>query len=62
MWKCRPVESLGNPRAGFPTLPTGLGNRFAIPTFPHAFRLLVYSLGTSEHPRPKCYPCPRSEM
>ncbi len=52
----------GNPQTGFPTLSTGLGNRSAIPTFPHAFRLSVYSLGTPEHPRPKCYPCPRSEM
>ena len=36
----------GNPETGFPTLPTALGNRRTIPTFPQArIRLMKNRLG-----------------
>jgi len=37
LWKCRAVESVENQNR-FPTLPTALGNRSAIPTFPQLRR------------------------
>src|ERR1700732_3834924 len=33
----------GNPKAGFPSFPPSLEIACAIPTFPHALRLLIYN-------------------
>ena len=33
----------GNPKAGFPPFPPSLEIACAIPTFPHALRLLIYN-------------------
>src|SRR5438552_8101166 len=59
-WKSKPRIS---------TPPTALGNRCAIPTFPHARRFLLYSLrGPESDPKSvtfvlgsKCYLCPRPD-
>ena len=35
VWKCRTMEAVEKQKHRFPTAPTVLGNRRAIPTFPH---------------------------
>src|SRR5271154_222128 len=52
-WKSEPRIS---------TLPPVLGNRCAIPTFPQARLILLYSSKDSEPTSEKCHLCPRAEV
>ena len=45
-----------------PPLPTALGNRQAIPTFPQARRSCLYSPQATKHLSENCHPCRRAKV